>query len=372
MKIIIAPDKFKGSLDSFEVCRAINNGVLQVNKKWKILPFPMADGGDGFARVMQHYFNTAEVSCATHDPLGKSIEALYLWSDKTRTAIIELTTSSGLLLLKKEEQNPLYTSTYGTGLQIKDAIVRGAKKILLGIGGSATNDAGTGILSALGFQFLDRNGILLKPCGKNLALIERIVPPVSIPRIKIDIVCDVQNILHGINGAAFIYAPQKGASADEVIQLDEGLKHFASILYKETGKNVSQVPGTGAAGGIAAGLMGYFDVSLIEGAKMITEKSGIEKELMGADLLITGEGKIDDQSKEGKVVGRIAALGKKYNVPVIAYCGVSDIDSEEAAKLGLTAVFAISDEKSDTEYSIKNAAALLVKKVAATLPSIMA
>lgn len=372
MKIIVAPDKFKGSLTSFEACKSMADGILQLNKKAEILQFPMADGGDGFASVMQYYLNTTDITCYAQDPLGRTIETKYQWSKESKTAIIELAVTSGLVLLDKKEQNPLYTSSYGTGLQIKDAIAKGAEKIILGIGGSATTDAGTGILAALGFQFFDARGQLVQPSGKGLLHIEKIAPAGIIPDIKIEIACDVQNVLHGKQGAAYVYAPQKGANEEEVKQLDEGLKHFASILYRQTGKDNSQIPGTGAAGGIAAGLMSFFDVSLRKGIKIILEISSIEKELQDADLLITGEGKIDNQSKEGKVIGAIAQLGAQYKVPVMAYCGVSDLNKKEINEMGFSSVWTIADDKDDITASIQNAKTLLQNKTTATLPPLMA
>ncbi|MEI9946991.1 MAG: glycerate kinase [Chitinophagaceae bacterium] len=372
MKIIVAPDKFKGSLTCFEASKSIADGIAHIYNGIDVLQFPMADGGDGFSSVMQYYFKTIDNKCAAQDPLGRTMEAHYQWNNENKTAIIELAVTSGLVLLNKKEQNPLNTSTFGTGLQLQDAINNGAEKIILGIGGSATNDAGMGILSALGFQFLDSNEHLLLPCGKNLLLIEKIILPSTIPAIKIEIACDVQNIMYGPNGAAYIYGPQKGANEQEVKQLDEGLKHFASVLYKHTGRNISHIPGTGAAGGIAAGLMSFFDVSLTEGTKMIIEASGIKNELSNTDLLITGEGKIDHQSKEGKVVGEIAQLGIQHKIPVVAYCGITTLNQEEAKELGLNFTWPIADDKNDIESSIKNAGVFLQNKTMATLPSIMA
>lgn len=372
MKIIIAPDKFKGSLTSFEACSAIVNGILQINNEIEIFQFPMADGGDGFAAVLKHYTSSSDIMCHTKDPLGKEMDAAYQWNETNKTAIIELAAASGLVLLHKYEQNPLHTSTYGTGLQIKNAIDKGAERVILGLGGSATNDAGTGILAALGFQFYDINDQLLLPAGKNLLLIEKITPPSFIPSVKFEIACDVQNKMHGQDGAAYTYAAQKGANDKEIKQLDEGLNHFAFVLKKQTGKSVSEIPGTGAAGAVAAGLICFFDVSLKEGTKMIIDSSNVEKELKNANLLITGEGKLDKQSKEGKVVGAIAKLGAKYQVPVIACCGIADLNKNEAREMGLQDVFSLAENKNDINASIKNAKELLQQKIVTDLPSIIA
>jgi glycerate kinase len=370
LKIIIATDKFKGSITSFEAGRIIAECLRSLYTQAEVLQFPMADGGDGFAEVFNYYTSSVSLVCNACDPLGRAIPAPYQWNENT--AIIELATASGLVLLEKHEQNPLYTSTYGTGLQIKDAIQKGATKIILGLGGSATNDAGMGILEALGFRFLGAKDQWVGPCGRNLLLIEKIVPPPDIPDIKIEMACDVQNPLYGPDGAAYVYGPQKGAGEEDLIQLDAGLKHFSSIIYKQTGKDVSQIPGTGAAGGVPAGLMAFFDVEIREGAKMVIEASQLERELLNTDLLITGEGKIDNQTRQGKVVNEIALLGEKYNIPVVAYCGISEWQHIDFMEARLNAVFAIANNADDIAASMKNAKELLQQKVAATIPSIMA
>ena len=209
MKIVIAPDKFKGSLTSFQVCDAIASGIKQASKSAETFHFPMADGGDGFAEVMKYYLKTETVACQTVDPLGRDIKASYQWNAKSRTAIIEMAVASGLALLSEAEKSPLKTSTLGTGLLIKHAIGKGAKTIILGLGGSATNDAGIGILSALGFQFRNRRDNVLYPSGGNLSAIQKVSLPTLIAHVRFIIACDVQNVLHGPRGAAFVYAPQK-------------------------------------------------------------------------------------------------------------------------------------------------------------------
>jgi glycerate kinase len=362
MKIIIAPDKFKGSLTSFEVCNAIAGGIKQVKENAETLLFPMADGGDGFAEVMKYYLKTETVTCATVDPLGRSIPASYQWNSKTKTAIVEMAVASGLVLLKQDERNPLKTSTYGTGLLMRDAIENGAEKIILGLGGSATNDAGTGILSALGFQFQNLNGDKLDPCGENLVAIEKIISPSSMANIKFEIACDVQNILYGPQGAAYIYAPQKGANADAVKLLDEGLKHFAEVLKKQTGKDISDIAGTGAAGGIGAGLMSFFDVELKKGTGLVIEASGIKNKVAEADLLITGEGKIDEQTLEGKVVAQVSMLASEYKIPTVAFCGLLEQEKSIIKKLKLLAIESLVSSTVSQEEAMINAESLLKQK----------
>ncbi|MEP7376277.1 MAG: glycerate kinase [Chitinophagaceae bacterium] len=365
MKIIVAPDKFKGSLTSFEACKAISDGIRKANEKTEIIEFPMADGGDGFSAVLQRYLKTDTVVCDTLDPLGRKITAVYQWDEKNKIAIIEMAVASGLVLLNEEERNPLLTSTFGTGLLIKHAIERGAKKIILGLGGSATNDGGTGILSALGFQLISKSGSLLQASGENLLAIQKIIPAPFIPSVKFEIACDVQNVLYGHQGAAYIYAPQKGADKEQVEFLDKGLKNLADILKEQTGKDISKIPGTGAAGGIAACLLSFFDVNMKKGIELITEAGDIENEISGADLIITGEGKIDDQSGEGKVVGYIAALAKKYGVPCIGLCGITELDKTGSKKMGLKKIIALQDGSVTNKEAMNNAAALLQEKAAA-------
>ena len=368
MNIIVAPDKFKGSLSSFEVCEAISRGLKRTANGLIVSNFPMADGGDGFAMVLKHYLHTTTINCDSQDPLGRKITASYQWNEKKKTAVIEMAVASGLVLLNKKEQNPLFTSTFGTGLLIRHAIDKGAKKITLGLGGSATNDGGTGILSALGFQFSNENGDHLPASGENLQLIKKIMPPPFLPAIKFEIACDVNNRLYGPGGAAYVYAPQKGANEEQVEMLDRGLRNLSSVIRRQTGKDISNIPGTGAAGGLAAGLLPFFAVDIKNGIDLIIESSKIEESLSNASLVITGEGKIDSQSSAGKVVGRIASLAKKHGLDCIAFCG--KIELMESEKLGLKTIVALTDEFTTEEQAIKNAAQLLEEKVSQTIKTL--
>lgn len=364
MKIIIAPDKFKGSLTSKQACESIVSGIKQVTPGAEVFQFPMADGGDGFDEVMQYYLTTETVTCNTVDVLMKPMKAAYQWLADTKTAIISVAAASGLASLKKEERNPLLTSTYGTGLLVKDAVEKGANKIMLGLGGSATNDAGIGILAALGFQFKNSDNDLLKPTGGNLSLINKIIPPSSIPKIEFTIACDVENKLFGKNGAAFVYAAQKGADENAIIELDNGLKNIAAVLQSHTKRAIAEIKGTGAAGGIAASLLSYFDCKIESGAKLIIDSSGIESDLSNADLLITGEGKLDNQSGYGKVIYELSAVAKKSNLPVIALCGKVDVDRQQISRYGLASAYEIVSGDIDEITAIKDAPALLTKLAA--------
>jgi glycerate 2-kinase len=368
MKIIIAPDKFKGSLTSIEACDAIKKGILEAENNIELLLFPMADGGDGFAEVMKYYLHTETQFVRAVDPLGRNISASYEWNNKDFVAIIELASSSGLAILKKEEQNPLVTSTFGTGLLIMDAIKLGVKKIILGIGGSATNDAGIGILAAMGFTILDEDGKILKPSGENLLLIKKIVPPDFLPPIKIEIACDVINPLYGPEGAAYIFSPQKGATPEQVKKLDNGLKHFSEIIKQETGKNLSTIPGTGAAGGIAAGLMAYLNASLTKGTQLIIDASHIKNYIDDADFIITGEGKLDQQSFGGKTISAITSMAKEKNIPVAALCGKLELSEAEWRKLGLSLAVEINDASMNEEESMRMASALVRDKANSIVP----
>lgn len=363
MKIIVAPDKFKGSLTSFEVCKAISAGIKKWDPSIEVVELAMADGGDGFAAIMKHYLTTDTLYCDTVDALGRNITVSYQWNEKRRTAIIEMAVASGLVLLNEQERNPLLTSSIGTGLLIKDAIGRGAAKIILGLGGSATNDGGTGILAALGFQFVNEHGDLLPASGKSLLAIKKIIAPSFIPVLKLEIACDVQNVLYGPQGAAYVYAPQKGASREQVQYLDKGLKNFAAVIKEQTRKDISTIAGTGAAGGIAAGLLPFFDVRMKKGIELIIAASKIKRQLTDASLLITGEGKIDEQSSAGKVVGYMAGLAKQYDIPCVALCGVLQLGKSGLNTLGLQHAIAISDGLVNKEEAMKNASELLIKKM---------
>ncbi len=368
MKIIVAPDKFKGSLSSFEVCEAISRGIKKTLNNAVVSNFPMADGGDGFASVLKHYLDTTTIHCDTVDPLGRKITASYQWNETKKAAVIEMAVASGLVLLSKEERNPLLTSSLGTGLLIRHAIDNGARTIILGLGGSATNDGGTGILSALGFQFANEKGERLAASGKNLQMIRNIIPPPAVPGIEFDLACDVNNVLYGPAGAAYVYAPQKGANKDDVVMLDQGLQNFSDVIIRQIGKDISKIPGSGAAGGIAAGLLPFFAVNIKNGIDLVVGASKIEEYLSNADMVITGEGKIDSQSSAGKVVGRIASLAKKHRLNCIAFCGSMELNESE--ELGLKKIVALVDKFTTEEQAMKNAASLLEEKVAQTIKSL--
>jgi glycerate kinase len=366
MKVVLAPDKFKGSLTSFEVCKALEAAVLHLWPDAIVESLPMADGGDGFAAVLKYYKGTTSVEAGSVDALGKAISVSYEWSEGERLAIIEMAVASGLAMLDSSQLKPLEASTYGTGLLLRDAINRGAKEIILGLGGSATTDGGTGILKALGFKLLDEQGQELPPGGGSLFSLKKIIAPQNLPDIRIQVACDVNNVLYGPQGAAFVYAPQKGADAAQVQQLDKGLRQLAAVLEESTGRQLADKPGTGAAGGIAISLQSYFDVQLVPGIELISEAAGLEKAMQQANLAITGEGKIDAQTLQGKVIAKIIEQAAWAGVPVLACCGVLDEDAWTGNTLRkLAGIITLTDAETDSAYAIKHAASLLTQRTEA-------
>lgn len=360
MTILIAPDKFKGSLDSFALCEAMALGVRDALPDANVVNLPLADGGDGFANVMAHYLHTQPVKATTEDAAGNPIIAQYQRNPTTQTAIIELAGASGLAMLAVEHRNPLTTSTLGTGLLVKHALDAGAKTIILGIGGSATNDGGTGLLSALGYRFLNAANREVNPCGLNLGEIERIVAPEKSVEAVFIVACDVANPLTGPTGATHTYASQKGASPADLDVLEKGMVHFASVLENFLEKPIVNLPGTGAAGGTAAGLLLLPHVRLQKGTDIVLAYSGFHKYLSIADLVFTGEGGFDAQTLQGKVVDAVAKACKEKKIPCIAVCGRVDADDAAIKACGLIRVVSISEEGKD---SYGNAGQLVREKV---------
>ncbi len=345
MRVLIAPDKFKGSINSFSLCNVLRKEILFLYPAATVDCYPLADGGDGFADIIRHYFHTIECNVKTVDALGKPIIANYQWDEKDSLAYIEMASASGLALLKEHEKDAMRSSTYGTGLMILDAIEKGAKKIILGIGGSATNDAGVGMAAALGFMFLDENKQPLKYCGESLHRIHEIIPPNKNPidGIIVEVACDVNNPLFGKNGAAFVYAPQKGASHEQVELLDKGLRKINEVFKQCFSKDLENLPGAGAAGGLGAGANVFLGARLIPGVEEIIEAIGLEEKIMQADVILTGEGGLDEQSLQGKVVGHVAGLAKKHHKKIRIICGASNISSSRFDDLGIERLVSLSE-----------------------------
>lgn len=362
LKILIAPDSFKNSLSAFDVADSIQKGILSINKDADCKICAMADGGEGTVVAMMSSTEGQIIKVPAKDPLNRPIQAFYgIIGDKT-TAIIEMAAASGIELLTEQERNPWATSTYGTGMLIKDALNKGVSKIILGIGGSATNDCGAGMAQALGVRFLNPKGFEINPSGGTIGEIETIDISNIDPRIaKTEIVaaCDVTNPLYGENGAAFVYAPQKGADLEMVKRLDANLCHFAEIIKKQLNKDIATIPGAGAAGGLGAGIIAFMEGALQQGFPLISEAVGLEQMIAYNDLIVTGEGKIDGQTQFGKVPFSIAQLAKKYDKPVIAIGGTIAEDSNILLQKGIDAIIPITDKPCSLDYALENASILL-------------
>lgn len=368
MNILIIPDKFKGSLKTKEVIAAISNGIKKIIPDADLYPVLASDGGDGFLNAVAENLDCEVVTTDTVDPLGRSIRADYLLDRTNRIAYIELAKSSGLELLQVHELTAMKTSTYGTGLQIRDAITKGATSIYVGLGGSASNDGGTGIAQALGYRFFDGLKSDLEANGENLPKIRTIKKKEAVQNlnnISFYAVNDVDNPLFGETGAAHIYARQKGANDSEIDVLDEGLRNLDAIVQDNLGKNVARNPGAGAAGGTAYGLQVFLHAEFVSGIDFMLNLAQVEELLQTKKInyIITGEGKFDNQTLHGKLIKGIVDLGKNYGVPVIVVCGQSEVDTEKLTSLHLAEVLEIRDVSKSLEYNMENAAALTEKAV---------
>jgi len=346
MNVLTAIDSFKGSLSAKELSDAIEEGVRKVYPDAIIKKVPIADGGEGTFETLVNGLKGETITLEVHGPLMEKRLARYgLLEDGT--AIIEMAESSGLPLVPENKQNPKVTTTYGVGDMIKDAMKKGATKFIIGIGGSATNDAGIGMLASLGYEFLDSNNRPLKPVGENLIHIHTIDDKNRLSALdscEFLIACDVDNPFFGLNGAAYIYGPQKGAKKEDVLALDEGLKHFAKIIFEYNGIDVSHVEGAGAAGGLGGGFMAFLNGTLKPGIDIVFEKVHLENYIKDSDIIFTGEGKIDYQTVMSKAPIGVAKLGKKYNKTVIGLGGMVTTDAESAYDKGLSAMFSIIHE----------------------------
>ena len=359
-KIVIAPDKFKGSLTGIEFCDAVERGIRKQFENIVIVKLPLADGGDGTVDALKFYTGGKLISAEVHDPLLRPIQANYLYSEKEKLAFIEMAEASGIRLLKNEELNPMETSTYGTGELILDATKRGAKHILLGIGGSSTNDAGMGMATALGFRFFDAENTLLKGAGKDLnrlATIDTSNVISELGSVKFEVACDVNNPLFGPNGAAHIYAPQKGASGQMVDDLDAGLKNFSERVVKQFGKNLQNIAGAGAAGGLGAGCVLFLNAELKSGTELIKSIADFDEQVKDADWIVTGEGKFDCQTFSGKVIKGVLDSRTKQKLAV--FCGLSELTVQQIKAHKIDFLAEMMEQAADVGDSIKNAAKYL-------------
>lgn len=353
-KIVIAVDSFKGSLSPGEACEAIAIGINDVLEGCKIVKLSLSDGGEGLLSTIGPLINAREREILVDDPIGRIIRAKYL-IDKD-TAIIEMALASGLTLLDKDERNPMITNTFGLGQMILDGAEEGCRQFVIGIGGSATNDAGTGMLMALGFRFSDRNGDIIEHAdGAMLCRVYDIDSSAvndSILRSRFTVACDVNNPFYGPQGAAHVYAPQKGATKEMVEQLDMGLHNFACVIDKTKGITLQNIPGSGAAGGVGGAMVALLGAKLKPGIELVLKTLNFESEITDADLVITGEGKIDSQTTHGKVPMGVLNVCKRHKIRVIALAGAVQ-DEDVVAKMGFEAVCAISPLEMPLEEAMR-------------------
>lgn len=344
MKIVIAIDSFKGSLSSLELGNTIEKGIRKVYEDATILKLPIADGGEGTVdTLINGYDNSEMVELMVMNPVMKKIKGRYGIINK-KTAIIEMASASGLPLLEKEERNPMKTTTYGTGELIKDAISRGCRDFIIGLGGSATNDAGLGMLQALGYKFFDKNDNELFYGGEILEKVAKIDDKNKIKELdncNFLIACDVDNPFCGLKGAAHIFASQKGADQEMILKLDEGLCKFSDFIKKEKSIDISKIPGAGAAGGLGGGFLAFLNGELKPGVDIILDQIDLCSHIKDADFVITGEGKIDSQSVMGKAPTGVSKRCKEYNIPVIAIGGCIADDAYKTHDYGIGALFSI-------------------------------
>lgn len=359
MKIVIAPDSFKESLTALQVADAIETGFKTIFPTAEYLKLPMADGGEGTAITMIEATNGKRIDVTVTSPLGEPVNAFFGLLGDGKTAVIEMASASGLHLVSPKQRNPLITTTYGTGELILAALDQGAEKIILGIGGSATNDAGHGMMQALGVKFLDKSGQSLPFGGAGLINLDSIDISQLDPRlaeIEMVVACDVSNPLCGENGASAVFGPQKGADPQMVIQLDQALYHFGQKIELLTNKSLIQLAGSGAAGGMGVPLMAWLNAKLQPGIEMVIDTLGLCDAIQGADLVITGEGRMDSQTIQGKTPIGVARLAKKHNIATIALVGCISHDYAVVHEHGLDAVFPVIPHICSLEEALQQGA----------------
>jgi glycerate 2-kinase len=365
MKVLIVPDKFKGSLDAIKVCEAIEDGLRESGRQLEFKSIPMADGGEGTCDMLTQYSHGKKIKVEALDPFFRKIQGEYGISGDGETAFIEMANVSGLQLLKVEERNALLGTTYGTGQLIAAALDRGVQSIILGVGGSATNDAGIGMGEALGAKFYDDTGNQLKPIGQNLKSIRSIDVKSLHPRIKevsVTAICDVSNPFYGIHGAAHIFGPQKGASPDVVRFLDDGLVNFATVVQQQFGLDIN-FPGAGAGGGLGGGAKIFFDIQFQSGIEFIMAFIGLDTLVRQSDLIITGEGKMDEQTLSGKVVKGVADLARKYGKPLIVIAGKNELSPEKTSALGIHKAITLVDGQTTESEAFQTTYSLIKKRM---------
>ena len=344
MKVVIAIDSLKGSLSSMEAGMAIKDGVLAAKPDAKVVVKPLADGGEGTTDALIEGMNGERIDLTVTGPMHTPVDAYYGYLKDTNTAVMEMASAAGITLVPDSEKNPLLATSYGVGEMINDAIQRGCRNFIIGIGGSVTNDGGIGMLKALGVRFLDENGEDAGEGGQALAKVARIDVSGMNPLLKechIQVACDVNNPLCGENGSTYVYGPQKGVTEDMKKTLDEAMAHFARVTSETLENDYMNTPGAGAAGGLGYAFLAYTGATLTPGIELILDAVGLEEELSGADVVVTGEGRLDFQTAMGKAPVGVARLAKKYNAKVIAFAGSVTKEATACNKEGIDAFFPI-------------------------------
>jgi len=347
LKVIVAPNSFKGSLSASEAAAAIARGVRQARPEAEVIEIPVADGGEGTVEALVSAKKGTYRSAEVEGPLGDPVQATYGLIDDGATAVVELAAASGLTLIPAEKRDPRRASTYGFG-QLLDAVRKqGVTSIIAGIGGSATNDGGAGMAQALGYRLLDASGRDLPRGGAALARLDRIDASgfdLAWRSISVMVASDVTNPLTGPQGASHVYGPQKGADDDAVRQLDQALARLAEVIERDLGKRVADIPGAGAAGGAGAGLIAFLDARLVPGAPLVVEASGFDAALPGARLVITGEGRVDAQTAYGKAPGEVAKRAHNAGIPVLLLAGGKGPGWESLSSLGVDSIVTLAED----------------------------
>lgn len=360
MKIVIAMDSFKGSLKAVEACRIIADALSDALPDAQIVTKPMADGGEGTAEAMLKAANGTWIPQTVMGPLpDMRVEAGFAWFEHDRSALVEMASASGLELLTQQQMNPLLTTTFGTGQLIKAAAQHGAERIMLAVGGSATVDGGVGAAMALGWRFLDAGGCDINLGGGGLGGIMTISDPADLNLPPVQVLCDVDNPLCGPDGAAAVYGPQKGATPEMVEQLEAGLTNLAEVVRMNLGRDIDTVPGTGAAGGLAAGAIAFMNAQLVSGARTVMECCNLKAELESADWVITGEGSFDQQSLTGKVVSGIIDAASESNTRVAVLAGRVNLSKAQWHEAGITAAIATAPPEMPLSDAIRDCRNLL-------------
>jgi glycerate kinase len=361
MHILVACDSFKDALPADAVCAAIARGLKQSHPDAVMTEMPLSDGGEGLLDVLGRALNLRWIEKQVADPLGRPVAGRYGLSGDGVTAVVEMARASGLQLLTLEERDPRKTSTFGTGELLADAKARGARHALLAIGGSATNDAGIGAAAALGWRFLDVDGRNVPPDGGHMKDIVRLVPAPT-PFERMEVLCDVTNPLYGPKGAAWIYGRQKGGSDPVLAGLDDGLQHVADVVKTQLGRDVADMPGAGAAGGLGYGAVAFLGAELRRGIEIVLDITGFDAAARTADLIITGEGHLDGQSAQGKLIQGLCGRARK--TPVIALCGKLSATPEQIRTIGLKAAYSINKQERPLAEMLANTAVNLEKTAA--------